>query len=245
MPDRPLHRVAGCLALTMLAVEPALAGPGGRIASAAFETFWGRIALGLLAIVFLPLLIHVYVQEGLAARRARKDLAFVAARSPGFDRLGLRARWKDCFFRVHAGWREGDLSEAGRWMTSWYWQNQQSVSLQAWKAQGLVNVCNVRRIKSMRPLLFVHRNDGAEHEGSAIVVAIEARMQDYLKSEATGKVVEGSKRWKDVETLWTFTYVRGAWLVSDIEEGSCSLAYASTRKELPAIESTVSHLLRV
>ncbi len=39
-----------------ITIEPALAGPGGKIASAAFETFWGRAILAVLTILFLPLI---------------------------------------------------------------------------------------------------------------------------------------------------------------------------------------------
>ena len=55
----------------------------------------------------------------------------------------------------------------------------------------------------------------------------------------SGKVVEGSRKWKDVETLWTFTLEDGRWVVSQIEEGSLSLAYADLAKTLPPVESTL------
>jgi hypothetical protein len=125
-------------------------------------------------------------------------------------------------------------------MTPWYWQNQQLAHLDRWEAEGLRNVCKVRRVRNMRPLLFAHRNDGAEHEGSVLVVAIEAHMQDYLEERASGKVVEGSKSWKDVETLWTFTLLGGRWVVSAIEEGSLSLSYADLARQLPPIEATLA-----
>ena len=91
----------------------------------------------------------------------------------------------------------------------------------------------------MRPLLFAHRNDGDPHEGSQLVVSIEAHMQDYLEERASGNVVEGSKTWKDVETLWTFTMQEGAWVVSGIEEGAQSLVYAGLGLGLPPIETTM------
>jgi hypothetical protein len=49
--------------LAFFYVEPALAGPGGKIARAAFETFWGRVALGFLTILFLPLIMYVIIRE--------------------------------------------------------------------------------------------------------------------------------------------------------------------------------------
>ena len=95
---------------------------------------------------------------------------------------------KDCFYRVHSGWRQEDLSGVADWMTDWYWQNQQLVHLERWKSEVLVNQCNVKRISGSKPLLFVHRNQGAEHQDSLVVVAIEANMKDYLEQRAANKV---------------------------------------------------------
>ena len=129
-------------------------------------------------------------------------------------------------------------------MTDWYWQNQQLAHLDRWKKEGLVNVCDVKNITKIKPLLFVHRNQGEAHEDSMVVISIQARMNDYLQDRATGKVVEGSKRYKEVETVWSFTLENGAWKVSDIEEDTMSTAYAKMVKELPKIETTVLSDLR-
>ncbi|MDX1431987.1 MAG: Tim44-like domain-containing protein [Gammaproteobacteria bacterium] len=230
--------------LALLVVEPAMAGPGGKIARAAFETFWGRIILGVLTLVFLPLITYVLLREKLAERRARRDLRFMAGYTPMFDWLKIQERAKDCFYRVHSGWKDEDLSGVSRWMTDWYWQNQQLAHLERWKKEGLVNICDVKKITRIKPLLFVHRNHGQEHEDSMVVISIEALMKDYLEERATGKLVEGSKRYKEVETIWSFTLENGEWKVSDIEEDSMSLAYAKLTGELPAIESTVVSDLR-
>lgn len=225
-------------------VEPAFAGPGGKIARAAFETFWGRIFLCVLVIIFLPLIIYISLREKLAERRARKDLRYMAGYSSKFEWLKLQERVKECFYKVHSGWEKEDLSEVTRWMTSWYWQNQQMAHLDRWKKEGLVNICDVKKITDIKPLLFVHRNSGATHEDSMIVISITARMKDYLQERDTGKVVEGSKRYKHVETVWTFTMEQLEWKVSDIEEGNMSFAYAKLNRELPAIETTVVSDLR-
>lgn len=168
-------------------VEPAVAGPGGKIASAAFETFLGKAILGVLTIIFLPFIIYVFLREKLAERRARKDLRFMAAYSSNFEWLKIQERAKDCFFRVHSGWENEDLSGITRWMTDWYWQNQQMVHLDRWKKQGLKNICNVKKITNIKPLLFVHRNQGKEHENSMVVISIEANMRDYLEDRHSGK----------------------------------------------------------
>lgn len=230
--------------LLMMLAEPALAGPGGKIVSAAFETFWGRVILVILTIFFLPLITYVWFKEMVAERRTRKDLRFMAAYSAKFEWLKIQERAKDCFYRVHSGWEKEDLSGVTQWMTDWYWQNQQQVYLDRWKREGLVNICDVKKITHIKPLLFVHRNQGAEHEDSMLVISIEARMKDYLQERASGKVVEGSKRYKEVETIWSFTLENAEWKVSDIEEGSMSISYAKLVKDLPKIESTVISELR-
>lgn len=224
--------------------EPALAGPGGKIARAVFETFWGRVLLGVLTIIFLPLIVYMMIKERLAELRAKKDLRFMARYNQIFDWLKIRGRAKDCFYRVHSGWEREDLSGVSEWMTDWYWQNQQQVFLEGWKKKGLVNICEVKKITNIKPLLFVHRNQGAEHQGSIIVISMEANMQDYLMNRATGEVVEGSKNFKDVETVWSFTLEDGQWKVSDIEDGDMTLAYANEAAGLPNIESTVVSDLR-
>lgn len=224
---------------TLTIAEPALAGPGGKIASAAFETFWGKVILGVLTIIFLPLIIYMLIKEKIAERRTRKDLRFMAGYSSLFDWLKIQERAKDCFYRVHSGWGKEDLSGVSEWMTDWYWQNQQLAHLDRWKKEGLVNICDVKKISKIKPLLFVHRNQGEEHEDSMIVISITAKMKDYLQDRNTKKVVEGSKSYKEVETIWSFTMENGCWKVSDIEEDSMSLAYARMVSELPKIETTV------
>lgn len=237
--------VSIAILLTLMVVEPALAGPGGKIASAALETFWGRMIAGILFIVFLPLIIYIVLREKLSERRARKDLRFMAGYSPNFDWLKIQERAKDCFYRVHSGWEKEDLSGVSNWMTNWYWQNQQLAHLERWKKEGLINICHVKKITNIKPLLFVHRNQGKEHEDSMVVISIAANMQDYLQNRNTGQIIEGSEKYQEVETIWSFTLLNGEWKVSDIEEGSMSFAYAKLAKELPKIESTVISELRV
>lgn len=231
--------VAILLGSMLLLVEPALAGPGGKIAKAAFESFWGRIVLFLLVIFFLPLILYTVFKEKLAERRALKDLKFMAVHNRQFDWLLLQKRIKDCFLRVHSGWQNEDLSRVNDWMTNWYWQNQQQVYLDDWKSKGLKNVCEVKKINSIKPILFSHRNTEVAHEDSVLIALIDAEMKDYLENIQTGEVVEGSKKLKDVETVWSLIMEDGVWKVADIEESSLSLAYAKMAKDLPAIETTL------
>lgn len=224
----------------LVCVEPALAGPGGKIATAAFKTFWGRIILAALIILFMPLIILTILQERRAEKRARADLRFMANLNPQFDWLKIRERAKDCFFRVHSGWEKEDLSSVSEWMTDWYWQNQQMVHLDKWKKEGLVNICNVRMSTYFKPLLFIHRNSQFGHKDSIVVISVKAKMEDYLQNRETKKIVEGSKGFKWVRTIWTFTIENGKWKVSNIEEGAMSTEYAKLVKELPNIESTIA-----
>ncbi|EGQ9976329.1 Tim44 domain-containing protein [Vibrio vulnificus] len=232
--------VVACLVVA----EPAFAGPGGKIASVLSETFWGKVLILCLLIFFSPLIVYVFCKEKLAEQRARKDLRFMAGYSELFEWLKVQERVKDCFYRVHAGWESDDLSSVSDWMTDWYWQNQQQVHLENWKKQGLVNVCKVTHLSKIKPLLFVHRNQSVEHEGSMVVVAITGETQDYLMVKETGKIVEGSKKFKDVETIWTLTLTNGVWKVSNIESSTMSIDYVNEAKHLPKIENTVLSDLR-
>ena len=218
----------------------AMAGPGGKIAKAIFETFWGKIILAGLTIIFLPLIIYVVIKEHLAKKRVLHDLAVVAGRIPDFDWIKLRKRVQDCFYRVHAAWEKSDVSEAAQWMTDWYWQNQQMVFLDRWERDGLVNICEVDKINLIKPILFSFRSDEqSPGEGSELAVLIEAHMTDYLMRKSDGKVVEGSRKKKDVERVWSFTYTTGRWVVSSIDDGANSLEYVEMMKSVPKIEEAL------
>lgn len=187
----------------------------------------------------------IVTREKLAERRSRKDLRFMAAHSALFDWLKIQERATDCFYRVHSAWGNEDLADVSGWMTAWYWQNQQCVHLDKWRTEGLENVCDVKKITDIKPLLFVHRNCANEHEDSMVVISITANMQDYLQERSAGKIVEGSKKYKEVETVWSFTLESGVWKVSNIDEDSMSLVYAKMVKELTPIETTVVSDLRI
>ena len=81
------------------------------------------------------------------------------------------------------------------------------------------------------------RSDGQQPgEGSELAVLIEARMKDYLEQITDGEVIEGDKKKKDVERVWSFTFENGKWVVSNIDEGSNSLQYVEMMKTVPRIE---------
>ena len=64
-------------------------------------------------------------------------------------------------------------------------------------------------------------------------------MTDYLERKSDNKVVEGSRKKKDVERVWSFTFTEGKWLVSNIDAASSSLEYIDMMKSVPKIEETL------
>lgn len=220
-----------CFSLGLTA-DPAFAAPGGQIASAVFRSTPGKILLGLLVIILLPMLLYVQITESLAVRRTLRDLRQLAAQHDAFDWFQVKDRVTDAFHRVHAAWRREDMHEAAQWMTGWYWQNQQLAYLDQWERDGLVNHCRVKSIGSIRPLFVRYRNNQGVLDGSRLVVSITANMEDYLAERQSGRVVQGKPGYTEVESIWTFVFENGRWLVASIEEGAVSLQYAKLVNEL-------------
>lgn len=220
-------------------VDPAIAGPGGKIASAAFKSFWGRVLLIVLVILFLPLIIYNRIKLRFAEKRARKDLRFVSSFDSRFEWTAVKERVIDCFNRVHDAWQKENVETLSEWMVDWYIQNQQMLFLDKWKKQGLKNSCEINRILSIRPILFIHRNDRVQHEGSKIVIAITANLKDLLVSRDTDEIIEGYPDFQNVRTVWSFTMTKGVWKVSNIEESHFVQDYVDIRLELPKIEHTM------
>lgn len=227
---------------TLIIAEPALAAPGGKIARAVFETFWGRVVLVLLVIVFAPLIVLSVLKERRAVRRATADLAYLAQRAPEFRWIGLRERALACFHRVHAAWSREDVSEATDFMTDWYWQNQQLVFLDRWAADGLVNHCTVKSVSKVKPIVVDPRHGPDGFDGSKVVLAISANMQDYLARRDGGEIVEGSKKYKDVESLWTFELAGGEWKVSNIDASESMDEYLEMARALPRVTDSVQSM---
>ena len=231
-----------CLIFLMVAfvfIQPAYGGPGGQIAKLIANSFWGKMVLSLLSFVLLPMGIYLYIKQKLAERRAYKDLRYMAQYDPNFEWRWAKKRILDCFYQIHSAWKEEDLSEAYEHITDWFWQNQQLVHLDRWHRESLCNVCEVKKVRAVRPLLFIHRNDDAAHEGSLLVVSITANMKDYLIHRETDEVVEGDRKFKDHETIWSFTVAGGQWRVSNIEAVGCEFDYIFQLKSVPRIEKTV------
>jgi hypothetical protein len=230
------------LMVAFIFIQPAYAGPGGQIAKLLAKTFWGKMVLGLLTFILLPVGIYLYVKQKLAERRAYKDLGDMAQHDANFEWLRAKARILDCFYRIHSAWKEEDVSQACEYMTDWYWQNQQLIYLDRWHREGLRNVCAVKKIRVMRPLLFIHRDDNAAHAGSLLVVSITANMMDCLVKRESDEVVEGERKFKDHTTIWTFALIAGQWRVANIEAAGCEFDYIFQAKKVPRIEKTMMRL---
>jgi hypothetical protein len=70
-------------------------------------------------------------------------------------------------------------------------------------------------------------------------VSLTAKMKDYRVHRDTDKVVEGDRKFKDHETIWSFTLAEGQWRVSNIEAAGCEFDYIFQVKNVPRIEETV------
>jgi hypothetical protein len=227
------------LIIAFIFIQPAYAGPGSQIAKDMVRTFWGKMILGLLSIVLLPTGIYLFIKQQLAELRAFRDLRYMARHDPNFEWNQAKERFIDCFYQVHSAWSAEDISQVSEVVTDWYWQNQQLVRLDKWQKQNLYNVCDIMKIRAVRPLLFIHRNEDIKHGGSMLVVSITANMKNYLAKRDSNIVVAGHKKYKDAEPIWSCTLVDGQWRVSNVEEARCEFDYIFQAKNLPKIESTV------
>ncbi len=220
-----------------LVSEPALAAPGGKIASKFFDGFWGKMLFIGLFILFLPLITMNWLKQNRAIKRTRRDLVLLSNYSDAFNIFNLTERVFETYRRVHTCWSDQNLEGARNYMTEWLLRNQQEQYLNKWKMNGLVNICTIRKITSVEPYGVIHSADLNDHEGTKLIIRIVAKMQDYLKDEKTGEIIEGSEEYKKVSKIWTFTLTEGHWLLSNIEECDTLMSYIKNLNYLPTIES--------
>lgn len=210
----------------------ALAGPGGYIAKGLFKTWYGKIFLVLISIILLPLIVYIRSREYLGIRKNKKQLTQLGMKNNDFNWLNLQKNVTNIYERVHVAWEKENMEEASKYVSDWYWQNQQLVFLDEWKRNGLKNVCKIWEIKSVKPLYLEISHDD-QLEGSKIAFLIDAHMEDYLMERATGKIVQGKKGYADEERIWVMEYTNGEWKLDDIQEGSLSLAFIKTKNVIP------------
>jgi hypothetical protein len=211
-----------------------MAAAGGSIAKAITKSFWGKLLLFVLFVIFFPFIIWTYLKEYFAVKKTMKDLHALAISNRAFDWLSLKMRASEVFMRVQTAWDKNNIEEVSDWMDDWYWQNQKYVHLEKWEENGQKNIVKIKKIKDIKPL-YVQSSNTQNAEDSRVILSIEAEMQDYLVRLSDNMIVEGDKEFKDVESVWTFIYKNGKWVVQNIEEGSTSLVYAKMENILSTV----------
>ena len=218
--------------IILFTIDPVYAGPGGTVAKAFFKTWWGKIILGIVTIVLLPLIIYIRLIEYRKAQKIKKILSQISLKHKNFHWLQLQKEFKNIIQRVYNAWSNEDMSEVKEYVNHWYWQNQQSVFLNQWKKENLKNVSNLKEIEKIRPL-YLELTEEPNLEGSRIAIAIDVVAEDYLKDRDTNKVVQGKSGYEKLEYVWFLEYTEGKWLLDAIEEGGLSLEVAKMPNVIP------------
>lgn len=227
------------MGIWLLCAAPVWAAPGGIIKAAA-KTLVGQIILGILTVIFLPVIVYYSVRSRRSVRRTKSDLTLLAQNYPQYEWLGAKDRIMSTFNWVWSAWAQQKMSIASDFTTSWYWQNQQ-LQLNDWERRGVENVCHVEKIVSITPIFVQHaaQEDG---EGSRLVVSIKAKVVDYLQEKDTGKIVQGDKKSGDLETIWTFLWQEGAWRLNLIEASTEEWNYLFAPNQLPEPSATTQKI---
>ncbi|WP_400077767.1 hypothetical protein [Winogradskyella sp. R77965] len=239
---KPQHRK---ILLTVLIIgflfyiDPVYAGPGGSIAKGLFKTWWGKLILFALFIVFFPLIVYTYTVEYFAVNKTKKQLNQIGLKNKDFSWLNLEKNVYNIFTRVYEAWDKENMKEVSSYVNHWYWQNQQQVHLDRWKRENLKNICKLDRIKSIKPVYTEITNED-NFEGSKIAFVISANIKDYLVNRDTLKIIEGKDVFGDEEHIWIMEYTEGKWLLDDIREGNFSLAFAKMKNVVPEVKLTQS-----
>ena len=208
------------------------AAPGGKIVRDLFDTPLGKVIGVLLVVILFPLIIRSYFKQKKAVKETRTKLGQLTKIDfELFDEINLKNRMTDIFTRVHKAWSERDLDNCEEYMTHWYRQNQQSVFLDEWEDKGLMNVCTIQEVNNVRPI-HLRLSENENFDGSRIMYAIDANMEDYLVSIEDSSVLEGKKGFKDVETVWTLKLENRVWRVDNIEQSEMVSRYMKMDSEL-------------
>jgi len=216
--------------------DPVFAGPGGTVAKGLFKTWWGKLLMTLIAIIFLPVIIYMKTIEYFAVKKTKKQLAQIGIKNKDFSWLNLEKNVYNIFTRVYVAWNNEDMKEVKDYVNHWYWQNQQQVHLDKWKEENLKNVSNLESISKIKPL-YLEVSEEENYEGSKIAFSITANIEDYLVNRDTREVVYGKKGYNDEEKIWIMEYTEGKWLLDDIREGEFSLAFAKLPNVVPDFNS--------
>src|SRR6218665_872942 len=218
--------------IILFTIDPVYAGPGGTVAKAFFKTWWGKLILGVIVIVFLPLILYVRLVEYRKARKIKKILSQLSLKHREFHWLQLHKEFSNIIRRVYNAWSDEDLSQVKQYVNHWYWQNQQAVFLDQWKKENLKNVSRLKDITKIKQL-YLELTDEPNWEGTRIAIAIDVVAEDYLMDIGTQNVVQGKKGYEDLEYVWFLEYTEGKWLLDDIQEGGLSLEVAKMPNVIP------------
>jgi hypothetical protein len=218
--------------IILFTIDPVYAGPGGAIAKGLFKSFWGKLLLVVLTIIFLPLIIYVRLVEYRKALKIKKILAKISIAHRGFTWMQLDKEFRTIIRNVYNAWSNENLGEAKNYMNHWYWQNQQLLYLEQWKRDNVKNISRLKVISKIRPL-YLELTDEPNLEGSRIAIAIDVDAEDYLVERDSNKVVEGKKGYQNLEYVWFLEYTEGKWLLDQIEEGGLSLQVAKMPNVIP------------
>jgi len=213
-------------------IDPIYAGPGGAIAKGLFKTWWGKILMLIVFIILFPFIVYIKTIEFFKVKKTKKQLVQVGLKNKDFSWLNLEKNFSNIITRVYSAWGNEDMSEVKEYVNHWYWQNQQSVHLDKWKSNNLKNICNLKKLKKIRPLYLELTNNNA-YEGSKVVISISGTIEDYLINKDTQKVIEGKRGFQDECHIWVMEYTEGKWLLDDIKDDSHSLAFAKMKNLIP------------
>jgi hypothetical protein len=219
--------------LILFTIEPTYAGPGGFVAKALFKTWYGKLLLLLVTIIFLPLIIYIRLIEYRKARKIKKILLQLSSRKKEFAWINLQKEFTNIVRRVYNAWSNEDMSEVKNYVNHWYWQNQQQVYLDQWKRDNVVNISRIKEINSIKPL-YLELTEEDDYEGSRIAVLISVDAEDYLKERDSDTIVQGKKGYETLEYVWFLEYTEGKWLLDDIQEGNLSLQIAKIPDVIPS-----------
>jgi len=230
-----LRRWSGALlvALVTLAVlSPVyvMAGPGGQIAKAAFNTTIGRVIMIALVIILLPVIIYFWAREFVGVRKTRKDLAKLAEEHPEFDWNAIQPRVKRMVEDLHSYWTVQDIERCGDFTTYDFMMTQKAI-LERWANEGKRNVTELKRINKIKPV-YVRVEDGESM--SVLAVSVSMNLRDYLVHATTGSVVKGSDK-KVISghtAIYMLVLADEEWLLHGIEDGATSLGFAKEQNQV-------------
>ena len=185
------------------------------------------IALGILAILFVPILLALnmagssWFTSGRSSPKPKRRSVDPpgAARTnpytllsikgypsvdPGFTEEGFRKRLSYIYVQLQHAWQAKDLKPVRPYLTDALFQ-QYDLQLNSYRNTGTTNV--MENITVQNVTLSGWKRQGEE---DLIVAVLRARLRDYVIEDATGKLVRGSRTAEKImEYEYTMTRPRG------------------------------------